>query len=226
MRRSLGFTLLETLLALSVAAVIVVLGLRQYRTYREALDRQDVMHNVTVLQQAILSFYHATPCSYSDALGHGGIFPSQYITDQPNLTPILITDGFVSVSDLRLTNYFQTVDGYPYVVHIIDTGQVFPPTVGATNPKPVYAAQVDALPMSTMSTTERDFLAQAWHARVTTNNAGQTVLRWQQLLGRQSAAIDNRFAALQGGSSQFVRLANWAESVDHTETRAAAACLN
>lgn len=58
-RRQQGTTIFETLLALSLAAMLIVLGLRQYQSYQQTVEIARLKQNIDMIFQGMNEYYRA-----------------------------------------------------------------------------------------------------------------------------------------------------------------------
>lgn len=88
-----GVTLVEMLLVLTIAGIILLLSLEQYKTWSLDAEISELNNNVDLLFLAAAGYYHAN-CNQGGALD-----PTIATNPQPiNITTQLITPGFLSAS--------------------------------------------------------------------------------------------------------------------------------
>ncbi|OGT36830.1 MAG: hypothetical protein A3F11_08590 [Gammaproteobacteria bacterium RIFCSPHIGHO2_12_FULL_37_14] len=105
-KRESGITLLEMMLVLAIAAVLILMGLRQYRVLRTDTDVQQVRYNVDTLFQAAARYYEVNCSMKTDASGNsvpGELNPAKW-TDLTlpyggsaiNVISLLRSEGFLT----------------------------------------------------------------------------------------------------------------------------------
>ena len=68
--KNAGFSLIEIMLVLAIAAALIVLSMRQYQTYKLDADLQEVKYNVDMLAQAASRFYYMNCGSQTTTTGN------------------------------------------------------------------------------------------------------------------------------------------------------------
>jgi prepilin-type N-terminal cleavage/methylation domain-containing protein len=81
--KSRGFSVLELLLALTIAAGLLVLSYNRYQNYKHKLKAQVIQQDISLIFEALSYYYHAQTCSTTG--GVPGTFPSVDIDLMPNL---------------------------------------------------------------------------------------------------------------------------------------------
>lgn len=148
-----GFTLLELLMVLMVAAIITVLGVRQYKLMNRRATDAAIQKDVNVITHALDRYFHMVGCSKE------GVFPVS--SRNPSITDL----GLSARYERRLPTVTE------YKTEIIDTGQQ------TKDHKPIYKLQVTAEFGVNISHTELSWLAK--HFNVTAID--QRTLIWQSL---------------------------------------------
>lgn len=116
-----GFTLLEMLLVLAIAASLITVSVRFYRQYQQRVLLMQVKANVSTLYQALQQYYFATGC---DATFLGSLTPA--ISGLPKNTPgVDLPEAMLPI----VSNYS---------VAIIDTGK-------QASGKTIYALRINAV---------------------------------------------------------------------------------
>lgn len=135
-----GFSLLELLLVLSIAAVLTVLSIRGFQSYAQREDKTQLQGDVQNLFNGLNAYYHATPCGPPNA---PGVFP----TVGTNVLASLQSGKYIS--NLFTPSSIVT----QYYAYVIDTGktQVISPNLS----KPIYQLQIKADISATLSATQQ-----------------------------------------------------------------------
>lgn len=118
--REKGFMIMEMILVITLAAIIILVGLQYYRNYNRVMQLELVAHDIATLRASLNRFYDALPCD-----GHGVL--------QNDLDVDLITQLDIPHS---LTGRAPYVTGYH--AFIVDSAVV------TNQQKPVYMLEVRA----------------------------------------------------------------------------------
>lgn len=68
MKRLRGIMIIELLLVITLAAVIIFVGLREYRASHDALDLKLVQHDISVIRMALNRYYEQLVCDAAGVL--------------------------------------------------------------------------------------------------------------------------------------------------------------
>ena len=118
LKRQTGISMLEILLSLAIAATIVAIGIRQYSSFADDRDRQQLLANVDKLFQAAGFFYQAN-CAASVGTMVRKLDPAQ---NPPSLFPINIATDLAAAGYLNkwpfplipfVTNYVVQINQMP-----------------------------------------------------------------------------------------------------------------
>lgn len=161
--KATGFSLLEVMLVITLAALIIVISTRALHYSEQKTMRIELRSNITTIFNALDDYYHAQTCTNSGA--ELGIFPSV----NTDLFANLESDQFLQSNQLKNINGISS-----YQAEVVPTGQY-----SHINDKPVYALQVDALLAAGLSTDQQNYLASATKASLVAEGDG--ILRWQTL---------------------------------------------
>lgn len=106
-RNNQGVTLLEVILALSISAMIVLMGFRMYMVYRKQVDVDAVKYNVDVLFQAMTRYFQAN-CDkpqFTSPLQPILSVSAVTLRNQGYLTQNLLQDGLLDYGPASLGQY-------------------------------------------------------------------------------------------------------------------------
>lgn len=116
-KRHYGITLLEAVLALTIASMFVVLGMRQYVIYKHGTDVYDLQTQVDQLFYSA-ALYYQKECARHYALDPKD-HPSIGATKVLDINTDLIQRGYLASSFPRINNFVDSSGGYQgYVVQL------------------------------------------------------------------------------------------------------------
>ncbi|OGT45904.1 MAG: hypothetical protein A3E83_02345 [Gammaproteobacteria bacterium RIFCSPHIGHO2_12_FULL_41_20] len=146
-RRDAGVTLLEVMLVLAIGAMIVVLSLRSYFTYRANTDVTEVQRNVDTLFQA-LQFYYRANCNgvnYITTFAGSCTSPLDPRCNNNTLSinvPINIHTQLVAPGFLSTTNTNPSTSYYPFGPNSIVSG--YKVQFNSIQPYPIRSVNLSA----------------------------------------------------------------------------------
>ena len=112
--KAAGYTLLEIILVLVIAASVIILGMRQYLQYKNSTDIDQVKYNINVLMQGINNFYRAN-CAAGKPLDPA----TNNVTTYPIDISSLMAQGYLTtnaqgqfVANNPIVDASQGKDGY------------------------------------------------------------------------------------------------------------------
>ena len=179
--KSRGFTVLELLLALTIAAGLLVLSYNRYEHYKHKLKVQVIQQDVNLIFEALSYYYHAQTCGTTG--GVPGTFPSVDIDLMPNLT----TSNYLAEEELMMP-----APVLQYQAVVVDTLQKN--SLG----KPIYHWQVIAVldPNANLSAYQDLLNAQ-------TANAANSSLIWALPANGNPIRTNTPFWILNGNLMYF-----------------------
>ena len=175
-----GLTLLELLLVLSVAVVIISLGIQRYRSYYRA-EQFDLLDNdVAIIRHSLNSFYNEIPCDFAGTLARD---LNVDVMSKLQLQP-------------RFTHRFPYVTQYH--ARIIDSG-----ATTKKDHKPVYQVEVTAI-------IEPHYVTlMGWlRKRLQASRATGDTLYWVSLLNNTQVAPGSDLAAMNVSRDLFRNVHN------------------
>ena len=145
---SFGFSLLELILVLAIAAVLTALSIRGFQSYSQREDRIQLQGDVQNLFNGLNAYYHATPCAVSPTIPNvSGVFP----TVGSDLFATLKSGKYISNVFMPSSVVTQ------YYAYVMDTGKT--QTISPTLSKPIYQLEITADINPNLSATQKNYYA-------------------------------------------------------------------
>ena len=179
-KQALGYSLVEMLLVIAIAAVLITLGIRHYRFYQQQRQLATLDSKIHTLQWALNRYFHQQGCF------RGGVFRGNY---QPTISKDLLYDINPDIKKSFMPdNWVQA-----YAVSIVDT-------LATTGLKqPLYKLQLTI----TLSPGVDAKQAQWLYQRLQANKMQGQELIWSMLPGNTISEPGNGLWILSASREQF-----------------------
>ena len=176
-----GFSLLEILLVLTVAAVIITMGINRYQQYRETLQISAIKSDIRVISAALDQYFDSTPCSNHE-------FP--------------LTHRDPSMTDLGLSKNFSAREPMiiEYHTHIVESQTI------SFDHQPFYLLKIVATLNPNLTPSQLGWyqkLLNAGQLDIKTHE-----LTWQTTPHHRFADAISAFSGLEGGCALFRKIQN------------------
>lgn len=180
-----GFTLLEALLIIALAAVLVVVSINRYQYYAHQSVTMEVKSDVTSILEALNDYFHQQGCSSN------GRFAG---TENPSITEDL---GLIRLAKGRSPLVSE------YSVAIMDDGTI------TQDAKPVYQLQVTATLSEGLSSKALAWYQTALNASLLDEQNHELI--WQRMPTNNIDSANDQFWVLNGTLSRFRQ---WTNGID------------